>query len=217
MSLRHRRPAVFECCDGEVAAGVACSGCGKVAGRTQARAVTPPPVASKLPVREASTAALVGELALPKPRREVRAPRSPRQRKPLRPRNAERHSRRLASDFGPLADAVRRLPCCVEGCRGRAEPAHVRSRGSRHGAWIVVDGVEVGNIVPLCRSHHTGGPGMPSRCVQHKAGTRAFERDNPIMFRLPTRRGFASSLAEIAAAIGEWYKAGCPGGDGTPY
>lgn len=100
----------------------------------------------------------------------------------------------------------------------------MRSRGSRHGAWIEVDGVEVGNIVPLCRSHHTGGPDMPSRCVQHKAGTRAFERDNPIMIRLPAwlgrvgpRREFVSSLAEIAAAIGEWYKAGCPGGDDTPY
>lgn len=203
MTLRRKRPAAIECCGAEVAAGVCCPGCGKVAGR---RAATP-----RVSARVAVDAPPPSALAFPKPVRQ------PRERKRLRARNVERHAARLASDFGPLADAVRKLPCCVDECRGRAEPAHVKSRGGRHGAWIVVDGREVGNIVPMCRSHHTGGPGMPSRCVQHKAGTRAFERDMPIKIRLPTRREFASTLAEIAEAVGEWFKAGQPGGDGTPY
>lgn len=206
MTLRRKRPAAIECCGTEVSAGVACNGCGQVPGRSRAAS----PANSKAPARPADPGVALRP-AFPKPTRE------PRERKRLRPRNVERHAARLASDFGPLAEAVRKLPCCVDECRGRAEPAHVRSRGSRHGAWIIVDGREVGNIVPMCRGHHTGAPGMPSRCVQHKAGTRAFERDNPIKIRLPTRREFTSTLAEIAAAIGEWFKAGQPGGDGTPY
>lgn len=149
--------------------------------------------------------------AFPKPTRE------PKVRKRLKPRNVERHAARLAEDFGELAAAVRRLPCCVAGCRrDPTDPAHVVSRGAGGHAWITVDGVEVGNIAPLCHPHHTGGFGVTR--PQHGIGTAAFEAENRLELRMPEWAPRAyMTLAEVAAAVGEWFKAGRPGADSTPY
>lgn len=47
--------------------------------------------------------------------------------------------------------------CMICGSRP-ADPHHVRSRGAGHGDWVKKNG----NVVPLCRRHHTevhqGGP-----------------------------------------------------------
>lgn len=143
-------------------------------------------LAPKIPVREGA------------PRRRERGPTR------IRARNPERAARTLAEDFGDLADLVRRLPCCVVGCRRRpSDPAHVRSRGAGGHAWIVVDGVKVGNIAPLCHSHHTGGPGVAR--PQHGVGNAAFEAENKLELCLPYRTPRAcATLAEVAATVGVW-------------
>lgn len=128
----------------------------------------------------------------------------------IRRRNPERAAAARAEDFGPLADAVRGLPCCVAGCRrSPADPAHVRSRGAGGSAWIEVDGQHVGNIAPLCRAHHTGGPGVTR--PQHQVGPVTFEAENRLELRLPGIAPIpASTLAEIAARVGEWFINGPP-------
>lgn len=133
--------------------------------------------------------------------------------KPALGRNRNRSARALAEDFGELAAAVRRLPCCVRGCSGGpTDPAHVVAKRRGH-AWIVVDGVKVGNIAPLCRGHHTGAPGGPVH-PQHQVGIAAFERENRLELRLPaTATTSHATLAEVAAAVGRWVLAGAIGED----
>jgi len=139
-------------------------------------------------------------VAVPKP------PRIHRDPKPMRRQNRKRTEKRRAEDFGDLAAFVRTLPCCVCGCdSGDIDPAHVRAKRNAH-AWLEVDGVLVGNIAPLCRGHHTGAPGGPRR-PQHQIGVRAFEQENALELRLPGRQPLTfQTLAEVAAAIGEWVK-----------
>lgn len=111
-----------------------------------------------------------------------------KRRTPLKRRNAKRAKARRARDFGELADYVRTLGCLV--CNARpVDPAHVRSRGAGGHAWIDAPHVgylgplapRVGNLVPLCRTHHR---------EQHDHGIRTFEE----------RHGL--DLAEEAARIG---------------
>ncbi len=72
--------------------------------------------------------------------------------------NPERKAKRLARDFGPLADYVRGLDCCACGAHGPSDPAHVKSRGA--GGHAFLDNGQ-GNLVPFCRSchglQHSGG------------------------------------------------------------
>lgn len=70
-----------------------------------------------------------------------------RRRKPLRKRNPDRRARLYAQQYGPQADLARSLPCCVCGKQGPSDPDHVRTKGA--------GGRDRGNIVPLCRVHHT--------------------------------------------------------------
>jgi hypothetical protein len=121
-------------------------------------------------------------------------------------------AKRHAEDFGPLADAVRRLTCAVVGCdRSPVDPAHVLGRAAGGGAWIVVGGRVVGNIAPLCRGHHTGMPGFRREHIQHQ-GTRTFERSVGLAVKLPgTEPRKVDRLAEVAEAVGEWFKAGAAG------
>lgn len=130
----------------------------------------------------------------------------------IRRRNPERAAAARAEDFGPLADAVRGLPCCVAGCRRTpSDPAHVRGRGAGGSAWIEVDGRRAGNIAPLCRAHHTGEPGSGVLRPQHVAGRETFERENRLELRLPGVAPIpAATLAEIAALVGEWFTSGPP-------
>ena len=57
--------------------------------------------------------------------------------------------------FGPLADFCRTQPCIVGMCFGRTEPHHVRSRGA--GGDDIRGKGGHGNVVPLCRTHHSEG------------------------------------------------------------
>lgn len=140
-------------------------------------------------------------VAVPKPEHVVK------DRKRLRPANGPRRRRALAKDFGELAVFVRKLPCCVQGCRRSrlSDPAHVINKAIGH-AWleVIVDGemIKVGNIAPLCSGHHTGAPDGPKR-PQHTIGIAAFERENTLELRLPglPTRPYAT-LAEVAAAVG---------------
>jgi len=128
----------------------------------------------------------------------------------IRARNPKRAQAAQGEDFGPLADAVRRLPCCVAGCRrDPVDPAHVRSRGAGGSAWIEVDGRRVGNLAPLCRAHHTGGPGITR--PQHQIGVPQFELENALELRLPGREAArAFTLAAVAEAVGRWFEDGGP-------
>lgn len=151
------------------------------------------------------------------PEREGAAKRPAKKPVRLRPRNDARRAKAHAEDFGPLADHVRRLPCCVWGCRqGPVDPAHVRAKRNAH-AWVWIDGEQVGNIAPLCRGHHTGAPGGPRR-PQHQIGVAAFERENTLAVCLPGASPLVlPTLAEVAAAVGRWVLAGAPGAeDGVP-
>lgn len=137
-------------------------------------------------------------VAVPKPARAIRA------RKPLRRVNARRRRAALAEDFGDLADVVRTLPCCVAGCaRGPSDPAHVRSRGAGHHAWITIDGVTVGNLAPLCRTHHD---------EQGRRGVKPFEAAHKLIVRWPAigLSVVAADLAEVAAIVG--HRVGASGG-----
>lgn len=136
-------------------------------------------------------------VAVPKPTRTERA------RRKLRPVNGPRRRRAIAEDFGDLAAIVRTLPCCVVGCeQGPSDPAHVRSRGAGHHAWLVIDERKVGNLAPLCRAHHD---------EQGRRGIRTFEASHKFTVRwrwacaavtwIP-----AASLAEAAAAIGRMFE-----------
>lgn len=122
----------------------------------------------------------------------------------LRARNPERAAKALAEDFGELADLVRRLPCCVDGCRRQPiDPAHVVGRGAGGHAWIEIDGELVGNIAPLCRAHHTGG--LDVQRPQHVVGRSVFEREHRLVLRLPRQAPReCATLAEVALVVGQW-------------
>jgi hypothetical protein len=86
-----------------------------------------------------------------------------------------------------LREFVRRLPCVV--CMAptlRGDPCHWRTV-ARHGDWLEVDGVAVGNIFPGCRLHHA---------EQHQVGIRSW----------PARHGL--DLGPISAAVGRAYLGG---------
>jgi hypothetical protein len=122
----------------------------------------------------------------------------------LKRRNHVRAQEARAEDFGELAEFVRGLPCAVAGCkRTPSEPAHVVSRGAGGHAWSMVDAKPVGNILPLCRAHHTGGPGVTR--PQHTVGWPTFNAENVLILRLPGRaaQNFENGAA-VAAAVGEW-------------
>lgn len=156
-----------------------------------------PALAPKVPIREGAA---------------VRPPRLGRARSRLPASNPERAARTLERDFGELAAAVRRLPCCVRGCARRpSDPAHVVAKRIGH-AWLDVDGEKIGNIAPLCRSHHTGGRGVTR--PQHTIGVPAFDAENRLELLLPhADPRVLPSLAEVAKAVGEWVKAGALGLD----
>lgn len=203
MNSKARRAAeAMVCCGLPAPRGVACSGCGKVPktprGGKKAQDPTPP-IAGGL------------ALAFPKPTNGANARKHPRPgattrpRKALPKRNKGRAALALIEDFGPLGAFVRGLPCCVDGCRrGPCDPAHVRSRGAGHHAWIEIDGVRVGNIAPLCHPHH----------VEQHHGIRSFERAHVLVVRpAPGSAGIAAaSLAAVAAIVGEWSEAGLEAG-----
>ena len=66
--------------------------------------------------------------------------------------------KRKADVFGPLCDYARTQPCVVNMCFGRTEPHHVRSRGSGGNDYAGRKGdPSHGNVVSLCRTHHTEG------------------------------------------------------------
>lgn len=114
-------------------------------------------------------------------------------------------ARKHLEDFGPLAMAIRQLPCAVIGCDRASVPAHVRSRNAGYGAWIIVDGHNIGNLAPLCSGHHTGGSGIPRDHTQHQ-GIRTFERSVGLAVKLPGRpERRVDRLAEVAEAVGEWF------------
>lgn len=97
------------------------------------------------------------------PRREPPGPLSrptPRLPKPPKPlgENKARKAKRRAETFGPQAEACRRRPCSVPGCRNRPSvPHHTRSRGAGG-----LDDV----CAPVCWEHH---------CHVHDHGLKAFE------------------------------------------
>ena len=123
----------------------------------------------------------------------------------------------MATIFGPLAAAVRQLRCAVVGCNGKPDPAHVKSRGAGGGAWIAVAGEVVGNLAPLCRGHHTGGPGIPREQTQELAGVRVFEQSVALAVKLPGQAAVAvDRLAEVARLVGEWFRQGAPGIEAAP-
>ncbi len=106
----------------------------------------------------------------------------------LRPVNSKRRKARQERDFGDLAEYVRSLGCLV--CNARpVDPAHVKSRGAGGHAWIDVwDGVSepiayagetVGNLIPLCRTHHR---------EQHDHGIRTFEERHGIDLAAEAKR-----------------------------
>jgi hypothetical protein len=192
VNSRRRAAEALVCCGLPAARGVCCPLCGKVAraaklGKT-AQAPTSPPPATAGP-------------AFPKPTR------APTARKHLRPRNPGRARAAVVEDFGPLGAFVRGLPCCVDTCqRGSCDPAHVRSRGAGHHAWLEIDGVRRGNITPLCRAHHDR---------QGRRGIKTFEREHVLVLRpAPGCVGVpCSTLAEAAEVAGDWFEAGVAAGE----
>jgi hypothetical protein len=63
-----------------------------------------------------------------------------------------------------LLAEVRQQPCCVAGCRNKAQAAHIKSRGA--------GGSDVPkNLVPICESHH--------EFEQHIIGWRRFREKHP--------------------------------------
>lgn len=101
----------------------------------------------------------------------------------VNPVNLDRRESDRERQFGELAEYVRNRGCAVKGCRRWAEPAHVRTRRNA-GAWVEIDGEQVGNIAPLCHHHHR---------EQHRIGIRSFE----------ARHGL--DLEEVARRTGEEY------------
>lgn len=64
--------------------------------------------------------------------------------------NRARKKKAFARDFGPLANFVREMGCCI--CEDeRAQACHVKSRGASGHAWLENGD---GNLMPLCAEHH---------------------------------------------------------------
>ena len=66
--------------------------------------------------------------------------------------NGPRKKKAFARDFGPLADFVREMGCCI--CDLGAEftqACHVKSRGASGHAWLENGDA---NLIPLCSKHH---------------------------------------------------------------
>jgi hypothetical protein len=81
---------------------------------------------------------------------------------------------------GPLCDKVKAMPCCVCGVRP-VDPHHV-SGGTLRRDYLP-DGT--GNVVPLCRKHHTGDEGV------HTLGRETFAAT------------FGIDLGKIAKELGD--------------
>lgn len=90
-----------------------------------------------------------------------------RRRTRIRPVNTARRKVRYEAAFGPHAEWVRRLPCCVPTCRQGppSDPAHVRSRAAG-GTWR--------DLVPMCRAHHD---------EQHRTGIETFQARHGVDLR----------------------------------
>jgi hypothetical protein len=88
-------------------------------------------------------------------------------RSPLRRVNPERAAKRREEQFGPEAEVVRWMNCCLPRCRARppSDPHHVRSRGA---------GGTAKDLVPLCHAHHV---------EVHAAGRRTFEEAHGVDLR----------------------------------
>ena len=76
-------------------------------------------------------------------------------RTPMKRSNPARRAKMYARNFGPLAEAVRAMPCLVararkarDLCRGRVQAAHVVARG------MGGCGGDARSLVPLCARHH---------------------------------------------------------------
>lgn len=195
MNSKARKAAeALTCCGIPAARGVACPLCGRVAKAARRGKSAQDPTPAIAPA---------GGPAFPKPKRET----TPRTN--IRARNPARAKKRLELNFGWLAELVRGLHCCVEGCQRRpSDPAHVFGRGAGGHAWIIVDGVETGNIAPLCRHHHNEAG---------RRGAETFDRETSFVVRLPAtvvasvrreNEGAAPTLEEVAARVGRWAKAG---------
>lgn len=112
----------------------------------------------------------------------------PIKRKPVARRSGK--PKRFASLRSPEYCAwIRSLSCVLlwrtdpgrDGCCGRTEAAHVKSRGA--------GGADVGNVVPLCVRHHR---------EQHAIGIKSFERK------------YTLSLAEQALGYKDMWHRGNP-------
>lgn len=120
--------------------------------------------------------------ALVKPRKPLKRGQPPKRKKPL-PRNKKpisrkgralvrsalpRQQKRIRAKGKPrfkkgrdpqYLEWIRGLPCLCRyvTCEGRIEATHVKSRGA--------GGADMGNVVPLCHSHHM---------IQHRLGIQTF-------------------------------------------
>ena len=93
-------------------------------------------------------------------------------RTPLRSVNAKRRRKRLQEAFGPKADWVRGLPCCLCGNPPPSHPHHTTSRGR--------DPLN-NDVVPLCadchRRVHAGLLVNPKHLTRHYATQWETERN----------------------------------------
>jgi len=80
----------------------------------------------------------------------------------LKKRNARRMKKRQEEAFGPKADYIRKLPCCVCGTIAPSDPHHVKSRGA---------GGKARDLVPLCWNCHLR---------LHNMGRLSFELENSV-------------------------------------
>jgi hypothetical protein len=118
-----------------------------------------------------------------------------------RRRHVRTGRRKKDENFGDLNYQVRRLPCCVLDCdREPVEAVYVKPHGSGGHAWVLVEGVEAGNLVPLCEAYSAA---LESQRVAE------FESAHLLVVRLPERPSQAfTTLTAIARVVGLWVKAG---------
>ncbi len=76
---------------------------------------------------------------VPKPTPSVKA------KKPVKRRNAKRYKANHERAYGPYADYIRSLPCCVCGLEGYTVAAHTETGGKGRKA-------DSSTLVPLCSS-----------------------------------------------------------------
>lgn len=103
---------------------------------------------------------------VPKPAKRIKAPKRLQAKKGINPVNRDRRSERFNEDYGPKADWVRSLCCCVTGREGReADPvvaAHVQGRGA---------GGHAESLVPMLASEHDR---------LHTQGIQTYQRERGI-------------------------------------